>query len=50
LIHAKIYVEESWSIPWRGYLLASSHKSCKNNSIIYQYSKSDENSSYYFAE
>jgi len=29
LMQANTYVDESCSIPWRGYLQASSHRSCK---------------------
>lgn len=34
LMQANTYVDESCSIPWRGYLQASSHRSCKQVSVL----------------
>lgn len=34
LMQANTYVDESCSIPWRGYLQASSHRSCKQVPVL----------------
>jgi hypothetical protein len=34
LMQANTYVDESCSIPWRGYLQASSHRSCKQVPLL----------------
>jgi len=43
LIHANTYVDESCNIPWRGYLLASSQRSCEQAPML-------DNKSYIFGK